>query len=176
MNVQGFFSLNRTNDPSSKRAWALACLWCAGLVSGLFVVFGASDSLHSLMLPAIYARVSIVGLLSGLLLPLLLSYIFFRLSVQRLVFAVCFLRAALFGFCACGVVLSCGSAGWLIQGLMMGSDLFSIPLLYVFWLRHIDGSIRNLDRDLFACAGVTVVIGLLEYFLAVPFLARIVTL
>lgn len=154
---------------------ALALCWCLGLLSGVCLVPCVSKSLFSWMRLAARSRVSIVGLLCGNFLPFLISYLIFSFSIPRLIYAVCFFRAAGYGFCALGIRLGFGTAGWLIQPLLLFSDLLTMPVLLWFWLRNLDGSIQNRRRDFVLCGIAAAFAGAADFLLAAPFLSQLLS-
>ena len=153
----------------------LAAVWCLGLLAGIFLVSRASESVIALMRLAGKSRVSIVGLLLGNLLPFLLSFAAISSSMPRLVYAVCFFRSALYGFCAFGVGLGYGSAGWLVQALLLFSDVLTMPALFWFWIRHIGGRRRSRNRDFLLCVIYAVAVWAADFCLVAPFLARLLS-
>lgn len=161
---------------SRRSAAALGFAWCAGLLSGMFFVAQLDGAVLSWMRTAAGGRVSIVGLLLGNLLPFFLCCIAFSFSIPRLAYAVCFLRSALYGFCALGVGLAFGRAGWLVQILLLFSDILTMPALLWFCLRHIHGEFRSRGRDFTLCAGYTAAVSAMELLWVAPFLAQLLSL
>ncbi len=160
----------------SKCTWALACLWCAGLMTGFSVACCAGSSFDSLMHAVLFAPVSFVGLLGGLMLPFLISYLCFRLSGQRLIYAVSFFRAVRFGFCAACMMTCCGSAGWLVTGLLLSADFVMLPLLWWYWMEHFEADSQcHLRRDLAVCLAAAVLSGLIQVMWISPFFTKIMT-
>ncbi len=112
----------------------LAFIWLLGLILGMILAFSEKDSFYSLMHGVIYHSVSIVWLICTSILPFLLSTIVVYLSSPALLLFVCFCKAFLLGFTAAAIMLSFGSAGWLIKYFLLFSDFASVPVLYLFWM------------------------------------------
>lgn len=171
--------MNRFSDFHPAAVWeppvALSAVWTMGLMSGVFLLSCVRDSAPALMRPAVYGQVSIVGLLGGILLPFLISWIATSLSMLWLLYAVCFFRAALFGFCALGISLGFGSAGWLVGLLVLLPDALTMPALFWFCLRRLNGGGRAWVRDAGICCICIAVAGAVEICLAAPFLAELLS-
>lgn len=163
--------------PSQPRKWRrifLALCYCAGLLMGSIVAAQAQESIASWMRTAEFQRVSIVSLLSVTCLPFLISALAVMISQTWLLFPICFLKAFCFGFCATGVSCVFGSAGWLVCGLLLFTDLCSMPLLIFWWLRYLDGLRRLRFSDTALTASLLFLIGSLDHCVISPFLAGII--
>lgn len=170
------YSVFYGHSPLQPRKWRrmiLALCYCAGLAAGAFAAVQAEESLVSWMRTVQLQRVSIVSLLVVALLPFLISAAAVLIAQVRLFYPVCFLKAFSFGFCAGGVYLVFGSAGWLVCGLLLFTDLCSMPLLYLFWQRYIDGSRRLALTDAVLPASLLFLIGSLDHCIITPFLMKI---
>lgn len=121
---------------------ALAFSWVIGLGFGALTFGYGKDSLVSLMPSALSSRLSIVGLLSSTLLPFLFSVFAVYISVPQVLIVICLAKAFLYAYISCGVYQAFGSAGWLAHWILMFTDTLSIPVLYLFWLRHVSGCRR----------------------------------
>ena len=170
------YSVFYGHSPLQPRKWRrifLALCYCAGLLMGSIVAAQAQESIASWMRTAEFQRVSIVSLLSVTCLHFLISAAAVLIAQVRLFYPVCFLKAFSFGFCAGGVYLVFGSAGWLVCGLLLFTDLCSMPLLYLFWQRYIDGSRRLVLTDAVLPASLLFLIGSLDHCIITPFLMKI---
>lgn len=152
----------------------LAFSWISGLICGSVVSVSAGTSLSSLMRGALYASVSIVGVLCVSVLPILFSAYAVFLSNFALLLPVCFTKAFLFSFVSLGISRAFASAGWLMRGLLLYSDWTSLPILYWFWLRSLssDRPVTLWETLLvFALMGL---VGSIHFGIISPFLVRLI--
>ncbi len=152
----------------------LAFTWLAGFLCGVLVSLRTGNSLASLMRSALYAPVSIVGLLCVTALPFLFSAFAVFLSKPILLLVICYVKAFLFAFCSTCILQAYGSAGWLIQWLLLFGDCLSMPLLYWFWARYLSGdhSLHFLESAwIISLALLTAGI---SYRVISPFLSRLI--
>ena len=152
----------------------LACAWFLGLISGVLISLSASDILFPTMRAAISSCVSISGLLSAILLPLLFSAFAVYVSNYRLLIPIAFMKAFLFSFLGTGILASFGSAGWLIRALLMFSDIAILPLMWWYWLSALSGS-ENMAARSAAAFLSAILIGSLDYCVISPFLANLIS-
>lgn len=117
----------------------LAFSWFSGLVCGIATFSSAAAFLIPQMRGSLYGSASIVSLLCVTCLPFLFSAFAVYLSKPQFLLLICFCKAFCFGFVHLGVQLAFGSAGWLLRWLLCFSDSVTAPLLYLYWLRHLDG-------------------------------------
>lgn len=153
----------------------LTAVWCLGLLTGGLLISRESELVLSWMRLAACGRVSIVGLLLGNLLPFLFSFVFLSLSMPRLLYAVCFFRALLFGFCAAGIGAGFGSAGWLVQCFLFFSDFLTMPGLFWCWIRIFTRKSGDWRRDLLVGSLAAAGVGIVDYLLVAPYLARLLS-
>lgn len=156
------------------RLAALAFCWCSGLMLGLHYAYRADSTYFLLMRMAASCRVSIVGLLTAVFLPFLLSALAVYISRPELLLPVCFLKAFSFSCSAAAVSAAFGSAGWLIRFLLNFSECCTLPLLCLFWIRHISGVKRPAGRDFLICCIAVLTIGALDYLLISPYLVDLI--
>lgn len=150
----------------------LAACFLSGLFFGVWMSYGVEFSV-SLMRGVMDSAVSIVSLLGVLLLPLLFSALAVYFSKPRWLFGIAFLKAFSFAFVSAGICTGFGSAGWLVRSLILFSDGLSLPLLWLYWLRHIPGRRTFQAADVMVIAGCIGSIGLLDQFLIIPLLRGI---
>lgn len=151
----------------------LAFFWLAGISFGLYAANLASVHISSLMLTLVDQRVSIVGMLIIFIFPLLLSAVLIHFSAHRLLFLFAFLKAFCYSFSSCCIFLSFGSAGWLIQSLLMFSDTVLAIVLLWFWFRFFSAKTVELGRDAGICCIITACVVCIDYFMVSPFLASL---
>lgn len=169
------FLLHESPDSWRKgRTVFLALSFLAGLVSGILVFFVAGESILSLMRSALYCPVSIVGLLCVTALPFLFSAIAVFLSEPWLMGPISFGKAFFFSLLSLGTMAGFGSAGWLVRWLLMFSDLMGLPLLYLYWQRHVSGMQAFSLMEAFVFASLFVLIGSIDYCLFSPLLAGLI--
>ncbi len=154
---------------------ALGVSWCLGLFAGVLIAYLASDSLSLTMHTATKSCVSIIGLLSTISLPFLLSALAVSISGTWLLIPIAFLKAFLFAYLGFGLVAAYNSAGWLLRILFMFADCCTVPLLYGYWLKLCSGS--SVSPWILAIAHwiPTMVIGYIDFSFVSPFLATLIS-
>lgn len=152
----------------------LSLSWLAGLIAGIFCAVHADEPYFALMRMAAGSRVSIVGLVASVLLPFLIAAFAVYISTPQLLYPLCFAKALLFSFGACGVYIAFGSAGWLAQFLLQFSDCLLLPVFCWFCIRHISGKGQALAKELAMCAAAVGLIGSIDYCVVSPFLAMLI--
>lgn len=151
----------------------LALSWVFGLGFGALTFRYGKDQLLSLMPPVLSSRWSIVGLAASSFLPFLFSVFAVYISFPLLLTLICFSRAFLYAYIACGIQCCFGDAGWLVRWLLLFSDTLSIPVLYLYWQRHISGC-RSFRMA--SAVGYLTILGLISalgYFLTAPLTAAL---
>ena len=146
--------------------------WSAGMLLGIPAALAARDLLISMTRESVSCSVSVVGLLSATLLPFLISAYAVSLSEPWLLLIFSTVKAFCYSFCAIGVSLAFGQSSWLVRFLFLFSDYMLLPLLYLYWLRHIKGQAK--PWELPACIGASLMVGCIDYFWIAPFLASLI--
>ena len=149
----------------------VACFF-AGFIPGIRMSCKAAFS-FSLMRGAMDSAVSIVSALCVLLLPLFFSALAVYFSKPKLLYGIAFLKAFTFAFVSAGITSGFGSAGWLARRLLMFSDSLSLPLLWLYWLRHIPGKGVFQPADTILIASCMGFIGFADHVLISPLLQGI---
>ena len=150
----------------------LAACFLVGFVLGVRMSCGVDFSV-SLMRGAMAGSVSIVSLLCVLLLPLLFSALAVYFSKPRLLYCIAFVKAFAFAFVSAAITSGFASAGWLARWLLMFSDCLSLPLLWMYWLRHVPGRRAFQAADVSVIAGCIGLVGLCDQILVMPLLQGI---
>ena len=117
----------------------LALCFLTGLGFGVVAYLSAEEALQSMMRSSLYCPVSITSLLIVTCLPFILSVLAVFLSQPTLILAIGFGKAFLFSFVAMGLCDCLQSTGGFLLFLFLCTDVFSIPLIYFFWLRSFSG-------------------------------------
>ena len=163
--------------PEHKRGRAhlvLALSFLLGHFWGIWFSGMASEQLSSATRMAAWNHVSVFGLLSSTVLPFLFSAFAVYLKQPILLIPIAFVKAFLFSYVGYHLWMAWGSAGWLIRGLMMFGTGLSMPVLYWYWQRYIDG--RGFQWEVFLLTlGFLLVIGMVDYQWVAPFLIAIIT-
>ncbi len=157
----------------NRSAFLLAFSWVGGLLVGVFAACSADEFLFPLMRTAVFSGVSIVSVLTAHLLPFLLSAFTVFFSGRALVCPIVFCKGFCFAFVSVGILASFGCAGWLFRLLLCFADLLTMPLLYRYWHRCLDGEGRLLS-DFLVTGSVCLLFGSIEYRLILPFLADLI--
>ena len=128
-----FFRANFFHSSRSFLSFILASAWCFGLLFGAISVRLADTSFFTTMRMALSAHVSISGLLSVMLLPLLFSVFAVYTSCFQLLIPIAFFKAYFFSFMSFALIRSFGSSVWLLRFLLMFTDCLFTPILLWLW-------------------------------------------
>lgn len=161
-----------TIPPRKWTRWGLALCWSGGLICGI-ILFALTGNTASLMEQAASCGVSLRNLMLANLLPFLFSAFAVYLRQPKLIFLIAFFRGCLFSYVSIGTVTAFGSAGWLVQILLMFSDLLLTVLLYFYWLRHISGLQRFSAAQSAAVVASVFLMASVEYWWIAPILVRV---
>ena len=161
---------------SSRRvsAMVLAFTLLLGYLLGSFCVGCAESSLFLLMRTGAKAGVSIVCLLPVLILPFLCSAIAVYIGLKWLIIPIAFLKAFLFSYLCCHILMLFPDSGSLFTVLFLFTDILSLPLLCWFWFRCIcsrEVGIRTVLAVILNISGI----GFLNYQVISPFLASLLS-
>ena len=154
--------------------FTLALSWIIGLLNGLLFSLSADTLLSSTMRIAINGGMSISGLLTALLLPFLFSAFAVFISQLWLLIPIAFVKAFLFSFTGLGVLLTFGSAGWLICLLFMFAESLAMPILWWYWLRVSGDSGRTVFHNCFPAVLCVGLVGCIDQWIVAPFLACLI--
>ena len=152
---------------------SLAILLLCGLLSGTALAVSAGNSYYSLMRMAASSPVSIAGLFASVFLPFLFSAFAVYLGKPKLIYFICFIKAALFSFGSFTALTAFASAGWLVRFLLQFSDIVMLPAFCWFSLRCITDT-GLFKRDFSICLFLFLLIGSLDYCMVSPFLAMLI--
>ena len=145
----------------------LACSWIAGLIFGLWVVGFADFNLPVLNdSSSCYTSISII---SVAFIPVLMSVLAVYAEKSWLLLVICFLKAFSFAYVSYFVTRTYGSAGWLIQLLVMFSDCISLPFLWWFWCRLLTSTQKISFSTVFPGTLGAIAIGVLDFKVISPF-------
>lgn len=172
--MSGFLIPSRPTGSRRTAAFLLALSFLSGLCFGALTSFDASHYFIPAMRVASKDCVSIIGLLSALLLPFLFSAIAVYIKKPALLYLIAFCQAFLLAFVGAGVLLSFGSAGWLMRLLMMFSGILFLPLLYWYWLKNVTASFGLLHSGVLILLPGMLAISLIDYYYVAPLLAKII--
>ena len=163
--------LDLTNNVCRKYRIILVIHWLLGLLTGIFLALTADIHFPPLMLSVFCDRMSIVCFLAAFLLLLLISFFSALLSQRYLLFPLAFVKAFLFAFAGAMLMNTFSASGWLMQLLLMFSDLLILPIFWWLWL--MERSEGMLYAYAVAAAGIVLIV-LLDYALITPFLADLI--
>lgn len=150
----------------------LASFYLAGLISGI-LLFRQAEPSASLMRGAFPCAVSIVHLLSVSVLPFLFSAAAVYFSKPHLLYGIAFGKALTFSFVFAWATQAFAEAGWLARALLMFTDLGTMPLLLLYWLRHIPGARRFSGAEFGLLLVAVLFIGWMDCSCVVPFLGTV---
>ena len=149
---------------------ALACSWILGLLFGIqvgqiafFDFSSLADTFH------ISTSVSLVAVL---FFPVVTSILIVYTGLDWLLPAVVFMKSFSFAYVSWILICDFGSAGWVIQLLIMFSDCVSLPFLWLFWC----GLLRRKQHLISISVPVAfaiIVAGILDHHLISPILSAL---
>lgn len=153
--------------------WLLAICWGSGVLGGLLMAFSMEEVLDPLLRQGASMSPSASGLLAATVLPFLLSAFAVSLSEPWLLLIISTFKAFSFSYCACGISLAFGQSSWLVRFLFLFSDLFLVPLLYLFCVRHISGNQKRFRSEAVCCVLIACVLCAVDYCYISPFLVSV---
>lgn len=156
--LRSVFSQPQRKTPAA----TLALIW--SLSVGVGIVCGIRSDL-SLLYPCLDGAMSWTGTLCISVLPFLLSVIAVFFHIFGLLYAVCAVKAFLLGFISMGCIASGTSFVWIVRWFLMFSDLMAAPVLYLYWLRRLEGNTRE---SALGYAGILVLISVTDYTFIAP--------
>lgn len=151
----------------------LAISWCLGIILGYLAAVSAKSVISDVVQRCVNADLSVVGVLAVTVLPFLMSAFAVSFSEPWLLLIYSTYKAFSFSFSGWGVCLAYGQSGWLVLFLFLFSDLFVIPLLYLYWLRHIQGDIAPTAWELPLFLSAALLVGAVDYCFIAPFLTSL---
>lgn len=155
---------------------ALVVCFCSGMQLGRYYASCENETYFLLMRMAPMCPVSIVGLLSVTFLPFLLSAFAVYFSHAQFLLPICFAKAFLFSCCAYSATCAFGSAGWLVRLFLQFTDIFTLPLLFWFWIRHKCAERNCFWQDIVLCGMFVTVVCVVDYCIVSPYLATLIEL
>ena len=151
----------------------LAVSWCLGIVLGYMAAVSAQSVITDVVQRCTSVEMSIIGGLAVTVLPFLMSAFAVSFSEPWLLLIFSTYKAFSFSFSAWGVCFAFGQSGWLVLFLFLFSDLLMIPLLYLYWLRHIRGDRAANIWELPLLICISLLVGAVDYRFVAPFLASL---
>lgn len=148
----------------------ISIFWILGLLLGTLSSAGLDASFLSLMRRLFSYPVSIVIHLLLAVLPFLICTYAFMICRHEIVLAVLFCKAFFSSFFALSANLIFGSAGWLIQPMLLMPDFLLMPMLFWFCLQK--G--RDLMRYHLICLSAAVSAVLIHYYVVLPLVAELI--
>ena len=154
-------------------SWVLASAVILGCLVGLWLSPNAWEQLPD-VLPMLSDGASLPGRTAVLLLPLLLSGGAVYGGRPLILLPIAFWNCLAFSYVYSGLSFSWDGSGWLIGSLGMLPSLLALPVLYWYWLRHLDG--KSFDPGSFLAAGAWILaIAMADVWVISPFLSNIIT-
>ena len=150
------------------------CLcWLSGI--GLAALIRTTNTCCAI-LPAGSAslhRSSFPSLIVVLTLPHILAELFFYFGKFSWLMPLIFLRAFLFGFIYFSIALIYKDASWIAHSLIMFADSIACILWLYFLLNHAEGKHSKSHIDFLFIALLSLIVGIIDYYLLTPFLTTL---
>jgi len=152
-----------------KYLFAFCTVWCLGIVVGYAYARALSDELLITIQNSVLTSTNIWSTVLSGFIPFLLFAVTLRYFPGLTLFPYLFFKAVLFFFCSFSIHLAFGSAGWLMQILLLFSD--SCLLLPMLWclLKWFSGEWSYRSRAFFTFAFLSAVVPLVDYYIVNPF-------
>lgn len=170
--LEGFRKPSFSKDP----VCYLAFDWLIGLVLGVVTSFYAMDSMPALIDSIFRNSHSGLGLLVSVWVWVALVTFTFRYFGSWALGTLVFLKAFLYAFFCCGVWLTFGASGWLLQILLVFSDTCMLPVLWFYILRCAGHHQPEYFLSTLFTASVASLIASIHYSVISPFLSKILSL
>lgn len=145
-----------------------------GFIFGYWI-FGLGQALFSsLMRSASCYSVSIVGLLLVVALPFLISALAVAYNKPLIIYILCFVKSILYSVCAFAVYSTYGSAGWLMQFLVLFLDNCTMVFLWIVWGSYTLLSRMDVRKVLAICFGLSVLAWVLDCYVISQFAVSVI--
>ena len=153
---------------SSKASLFISLSWILGIVLGALLALRLKEYAVSLIGIADNYRVTILGLLVVVLLPVSISLIACKLKALYPIYLFIWCKGICFGYSVPAMLWSYGRAAWLLHFLLSFSSMLTLIPMFCLWL-----SICSTDRTLAVKHIILIFIfsffvGLIDYFLVSP--------
>lgn len=152
----------------------LACCWIGGLICGICFCLNAGMSLFSWMRDGLLGPVSIRPMLCVTLLPFFLAAVAVFASGSGLLFGLAFAKGFSMACVGLAVQLLWADGGLLMRWLLLFASIHTAPLLYGFCLRHVGRDCPPSFAEIAWLLTAGCSLGSIDYFIIVPFLARLI--
>lgn len=149
-------------------------VWFGGFVFGALIFRSAQSAFVSGMFGALSCAVSIVGLLLVIILPFLITALAVYESKPVALYLLCFFKAVLYSVNVLAIYGAYGTAGWLVQILLMFTENCTMAMLWFLWLCVILNRPKIFQRAFLWCFGISVLAGVLDLFIISPFAVSII--
>ena len=155
-----------SSSQAVRKWWHLLLAWCwiCGWFLGQFLFLRTDPAVRSLMHGAAACPVSIVGLITGLVFPFLLSASAVLLSEPWLLPILALVRAAICAYLYPGMLPSYGFLQW----LLLFSQLAVLPLYYWVSLHYLTGEKPLSCAGFFFLLALLFLIGSIDYCMITP--------
>ena len=166
-----FLHLQSVIQSRKYAAFTLACCWVSGLILGFLIAGETSAELIPLV--DSFQNRHAIRLMTVTLFPVAVSALLLYMGLPRLIPVIAFLKSFSFAYVSGLLMQNFGTAGWLIQLLMMFSDCLSLPVLWLFWhrsLKYAHSSLLNLSLPTVLA---TLAIGILDIRFISPILSSL---
>ena len=147
----------------------LAFSFFLGLLFGVFIFCRTEFLSLYLMRSSFFPAVSIVGSLSCILLPFLLSAFAVSFHLPWLICLICFTEALLYTYSSLFFILYYQPLGFTVRYLLLFVNFLSLPCMYLYWYIHLskDRYESSWGTFFFLLAGF--LIGFVDFYIAAPF-------
>lgn len=149
--------------------FSLVVLWVCGVFIGCCYAVSTVGVSPQLMHILAVRRVSFVGVLISVFLPLLLTILLSHFSLHVFLPALSLVKAFTLSFTICCVFCIFGSSSWLILVLLLFSDSIAVILLFWLWVLTLWRKRITLPV-LFAVFAIAGVVCAIDFLVISPFL------
>ena len=150
----------------------LSCIWLLGIFLGLALASFSTDYVAPLLVKIVPSIIYTPIKLLIAILPFLLSVYAVSYTHRNWLFLICGLKASWFSFCCFLLCMCYGQAGWLACELFMFFEIFTLPCLFFYWVRHLsiqEGFPVHMHIVFFVLVAV---IAIVDYRIMTPYAAK----
>lgn len=118
-----------------------AVFWISGLILGVVTALYIDEALFVPFRAMVCRPAPMISLMLTTGLPFLFSAIAVFLSKPWMLIVIAFCKTAVFALVSFMMLLTFGSAGWMMRGMVMFADICTLPFFFGFCWRHLDKNI-----------------------------------
>ena len=150
------------------KCFVIVLCWLFGLLLGSYFAFKAADVIRALLISHQPSQIPVLGTVLLILAPYAVTAFLERNRARFLILIIILIKASIYSFCSCAMMIAFEEAGWLAKFLFMFSSSSSCVFLLLFWL---EGScLRSINkRHLYIFLLISLFLVIVDYYVISPF-------